>query len=291
MGQVRRSRPWHPESVRSSPYPELREPISQRVRAPRASLTLQTHQMTIPGGYRGQELTQPTEGVVSAKYTGTPPAGVTCQGGESIPDGAGHPGGAGSRFPRGPRLRVDAERELHQTGLVAVLRRTIRRGRRGIPQGDSVRPLERPTESGRGCLQPGGPNSDLAVELAAHAVALAPQRGDCWGRFGMTHYRAGDWKSAVAALEKALEFTRNEPSTRRQGRPTMARSCWWVAVPTETGKQPDTTPTAPWTVPSAAAAWSARRPAQGRTAGRCAGRWQSCGRRRRFHPGALQPRR
>jgi tetratricopeptide (TPR) repeat protein len=42
-----------------------------------------------------------------------------------------------------------------------------------------------------------------AVELAKKAVELAPQDGSCWGTLGTAHYRAGDWKSAVASLDKS----------------------------------------------------------------------------------------
>src|SRR5262249_10298251 len=37
-------------------------------------------------------------------------------------------------------------------------------------------------------------------------VLLAPEGGNCWLTLGMAHYRAGDWRAAVAALNKATEL-------------------------------------------------------------------------------------
>jgi tetratricopeptide (TPR) repeat protein len=47
---------------------------------------------------------------------------------------------------------------------------------------------------------------DRAVEAAKQAVQLAPQAGGFWNTLGVAHYRAGDWKAAVAALEKSMEL-------------------------------------------------------------------------------------
>jgi tetratricopeptide (TPR) repeat protein/serine/threonine protein kinase len=47
---------------------------------------------------------------------------------------------------------------------------------------------------------------DRAVELARKAVELAPKEGNYWNTLGVAHYRAGDWKAAVAALEKSREL-------------------------------------------------------------------------------------
>jgi serine/threonine protein kinase/Flp pilus assembly protein TadD len=49
-------------------------------------------------------------------------------------------------------------------------------------------------------------NPDRAVSLAREAVGLAPRGGDCWRTLGVAHYRAGDWKAAVTALQKATEI-------------------------------------------------------------------------------------
>jgi superkiller protein 3 len=45
-----------------------------------------------------------------------------------------------------------------------------------------------------------------AVELAMRAVELKPQEGTCWNTLGVAHYRAGNWKDAVAGLEKSMEL-------------------------------------------------------------------------------------
>jgi serine/threonine protein kinase len=43
-----------------------------------------------------------------------------------------------------------------------------------------------------------------AVELAKKAVELAPIEGNYWNTVGIAQYRAGDWKAAIAALEKTM---------------------------------------------------------------------------------------
>jgi tetratricopeptide (TPR) repeat protein len=45
-----------------------------------------------------------------------------------------------------------------------------------------------------------------AVKLATRAVQLAPKEGGFWNTLGVAHYRAGDWKAAVAALGKSVEL-------------------------------------------------------------------------------------
>jgi tetratricopeptide (TPR) repeat protein len=45
-----------------------------------------------------------------------------------------------------------------------------------------------------------------AVNWAKKAVELAPKEGFYWNTLGVAHYRAGDWKAALAALEKSLEL-------------------------------------------------------------------------------------
>ncbi len=49
-----------------------------------------------------------------------------------------------------------------------------------------------------------------AVEHAKKAVQLAPKDANNWGTLGTANYRAGDWKAAVAALDKALELREGE---------------------------------------------------------------------------------
>src|SRR5262249_22089469 len=45
-----------------------------------------------------------------------------------------------------------------------------------------------------------------AVDLAKKAVELAPKEGAYWNTLGVAHYRAGDWKAAIAALDKSREL-------------------------------------------------------------------------------------
>jgi tetratricopeptide (TPR) repeat protein len=49
-------------------------------------------------------------------------------------------------------------------------------------------------------------NPKQAVELAKKAVDSAPQEGNFWDTMGVAYYRAGDWKSAVGALEKSIQL-------------------------------------------------------------------------------------
>jgi tetratricopeptide (TPR) repeat protein len=51
-----------------------------------------------------------------------------------------------------------------------------------------------------------------AVELAKQVVAAAPQDGNCWNTFGVAQYRAGDFKAAISALEKAIEIRKGGDS-------------------------------------------------------------------------------
>jgi tetratricopeptide (TPR) repeat protein/tRNA A-37 threonylcarbamoyl transferase component Bud32 len=48
-----------------------------------------------------------------------------------------------------------------------------------------------------------------AVELAKKAVAASPQEASFWHTLGVAHYRAGDWKAAMTALEKSMELPTN----------------------------------------------------------------------------------
>jgi tetratricopeptide (TPR) repeat protein len=47
-----------------------------------------------------------------------------------------------------------------------------------------------------------------AVELAKKALALDPKTeiGSYWNTLGVAHYRAGNWKDAVTALDKSMEL-------------------------------------------------------------------------------------
>jgi tetratricopeptide (TPR) repeat protein len=53
---------------------------------------------------------------------------------------------------------------------------------------------------------PGMRDSQLAVRLAKRAVVLKPQNGGYWNTLGASHYRAGDWDAAIAALEQSMRL-------------------------------------------------------------------------------------
>jgi tetratricopeptide (TPR) repeat protein len=55
-----------------------------------------------------------------------------------------------------------------------------------------------------------------AAELARKAIDLAPPRPDyLWNTLGLARYRAGDWKAAVAALEKSMALFAARPEPDR----------------------------------------------------------------------------
>ena len=56
------------------------------------------------------------------------------------------------------------------------------------------------------CPDPDFRDEQRAVALAKKAVALMTQNASHWTTLGIAHYRAGDWKAAVAALEKSMEL-------------------------------------------------------------------------------------
>jgi tetratricopeptide (TPR) repeat protein len=49
-----------------------------------------------------------------------------------------------------------------------------------------------------------------AVELAGKAVGHDPKRGESWGILGLAQYRAGNWKEAVAMIQKARTLNGGE---------------------------------------------------------------------------------
>jgi tetratricopeptide (TPR) repeat protein len=49
-------------------------------------------------------------------------------------------------------------------------------------------------------------NPAEAVKLARRAVELAPKDGSHWNTLGVAHYRAGNWKDVLAALEKSMDL-------------------------------------------------------------------------------------
>jgi tetratricopeptide (TPR) repeat protein len=56
------------------------------------------------------------------------------------------------------------------------------------------------------CPEPKLRDSRRAVEHAEKAVQLAPKQGNYWNTLGAARYRNGEWKEALAALEKSMEL-------------------------------------------------------------------------------------
>jgi tetratricopeptide (TPR) repeat protein len=51
------------------------------------------------------------------------------------------------------------------------------------------------------------------VELARQALDGTPQEGAFWNTLGVAHYRAGDPKATVAALQKSIQLRRGGDAT------------------------------------------------------------------------------
>jgi tetratricopeptide (TPR) repeat protein len=45
-----------------------------------------------------------------------------------------------------------------------------------------------------------------AIELSKKAIALEPKEGSFWNTLGVAHYRAGEEKAAIAALNKSMKL-------------------------------------------------------------------------------------
>jgi WD40 repeat protein/tetratricopeptide (TPR) repeat protein len=56
------------------------------------------------------------------------------------------------------------------------------------------------------CSEPKFRNATQAVASALKAVELTPKHGTFWNTLGVAQYRAGNWKEAVAALQKSMQF-------------------------------------------------------------------------------------
>jgi tetratricopeptide (TPR) repeat protein len=52
-------------------------------------------------------------------------------------------------------------------------------------------------------------NPGRAIEVAKKAVELTPEDAMAWQILGWAHYRAGDWKTSIAALEKSMALQTN----------------------------------------------------------------------------------
>jgi len=56
------------------------------------------------------------------------------------------------------------------------------------------------------CLDPKFRDPDRAVQIGKQVVKMKPELGYAWSTLGVVHYRAGDWKAAVEALEQAMKL-------------------------------------------------------------------------------------
>jgi tetratricopeptide (TPR) repeat protein len=78
-----------------------------------------------------------------------------------------------------------------------------------------------------------------AVRLAQRAVAESPKNGDFWNTLGMAQYRQGQWRAAVASLEKSNQLRQQRDEGNwlflamahwRLGEKRAARACYDRAV-------------------------------------------------------------
>jgi serine/threonine protein kinase/predicted Zn-dependent protease len=56
------------------------------------------------------------------------------------------------------------------------------------------------------CWDPKLRDPQQAIQLATYLVKMRPQNGEDWRTLGAAYYRAGQWKEAVAALEKSTQL-------------------------------------------------------------------------------------
>jgi tetratricopeptide (TPR) repeat protein len=62
------------------------------------------------------------------------------------------------------------------------------------------------------CADPKLRKPGEAVDLGKNTVELEPKAGIYWNTLGAAHYRAGNWKDAIAAINKSLEFRKGGDS-------------------------------------------------------------------------------
>jgi eukaryotic-like serine/threonine-protein kinase len=98
------------------------------------------------------------------------------------------------------------------------------------------------------CADPKLRNGRRAVELAKKAVELDPKQGNWWITLGAAHYCAGNWKDALAALDKAMALRNGGDEYDwffmamvhwKLGDKTQARSWYDKAVPLMEKNRPD----------------------------------------------------
>jgi tetratricopeptide (TPR) repeat protein len=90
----------------------------------------------------------------------------------------------------------------------------------------------------------------LALKLAARATQREPRLARAWATVGLAHYRLGDDRSAIVALERALNLGVNEYTPAdfvlamarwRNGELMAARFDYWRGVKRLAGARPENT--------------------------------------------------
>ena len=96
---------------------------------------------------------------------------------------------------------ADAE-DAHRNGLEAARKFALR-----LPKSSATAQVQNSLAWHLAtCADPVFRNGKRAVELATKVVEQEPMRATCWNTLGVAHYRCGDWKAALAALEKSMEL-------------------------------------------------------------------------------------
>src|SRR5262249_57805051 len=110
---------------------------------------------------------------------------------------------------------------------------TLRDAKLGTDHPDTVLTMNNLAWTLALCPEPNLRNPRRAVELSKRAVERAAKNGDYWSTLGAAHYRAGEWKSALKALEKAIDLRNGGDSNDRF---FLAMANWPLGNKTEARK-------------------------------------------------------
>src|SRR5262249_26460963 len=83
-------------------------------------------------------------------------------------------------------------------------RKAIGLGSRDLARGNLAALLNQRAWGLATCPDPRKRDAVRAVGLAKEAVELSPKNWNYWNTLGAAHYRAGNWKEVVEALEKGI---------------------------------------------------------------------------------------
>jgi tetratricopeptide (TPR) repeat protein len=118
--------------------------------------------------------------------------------------------------PGGRSIRIAVDQLVHSLRhqkkldeAVAVHREAIEVAVASCNKALAIDPQSAPAHNGLAWLLATVPDakfrdSHRSIELAQKAVELAPKEGSYWNTLGVAHYRAGDWKAAIAAFKKSM---------------------------------------------------------------------------------------